>query len=56
MKSILKGIKKIDLFGYKIEINFNRKGSNHRTIFGGCLSILYAIVILAFAILGFTNI
>ena len=56
MNAFLKIIKHLDLFGYKIELNFDRKGLIHKTTFGGCLSILYVLVILSFVSLGFMNI
>ena len=33
-------VKSFDLFGYKIEFNYNRMGTNYRTTCGGFMSIL----------------
>ena len=37
MKSFIKGI---DLFGHIIQLNFNQKGSSHKTTIGGAFSFL----------------
>ena len=39
-----------------IEFNFDKKGSTHKTVFGGCISIFYAIFIIAYSSFGFSNI
>ena len=39
--TVTKAVKKIDVFGYRIEINFNNKGSSHKTFPGGISSILF---------------
>ena len=38
-------IKSFDLFGYKIEFNYNRMGSNYRTTCGGIMSILIQVFV-----------
>ena len=40
MKSIISKIKNKDLFGHVIQLNFNQKGSSHRTVIGGLLSLI----------------
>ena len=37
---IVELIKSQDLFGYKIELIFQKKGSSHPTWLGGCASII----------------
>jgi hypothetical protein len=39
-----------------IEFNFDKKGPTHKTVFGGCISIFYAIFIIAYSSYGFSNI
>lgn len=38
-------VKSFDLFGYKIEFNYNRMGTNYRTTCGGTMSILIQIFV-----------
>ena len=40
---IRKVIKNFDIFGYKVNINFDKKSEVHRTIVGGIISILLGI-------------
>ena len=40
LKQIKSGIRHHDLFGHLININFNRKGSTHKTLIGGLVSII----------------
>ena len=42
--SIKNGIRSHDLFGHIIAINFNRKGSTHKTFIGGLISIFIKIL------------
>ena len=37
MKKFRKYIKKVDIFGHSINLNFNDKGISHKTIIGGPL-------------------
>jgi hypothetical protein len=37
-----------DMFGYKIELNFNKKGSTHKTLCGGLVSILVLTIMLIY--------
>ena len=39
-------IKNIDLFGYKIRLNFNKQGSTFKTSCGAFLSLILYIVVL----------
>jgi hypothetical protein len=50
MTSLSKLLKQIDIYGYQVNLNFNRQGSFHNTVIGGVFSLLTAILI---AILGF---
>ena len=43
--SLSKYITNHDLFGHKIELNFNRKGSSHNTLIGGVVSVLIKVTI-----------
>jgi hypothetical protein len=48
-KGLRQPIKAADIFGYKVNHNFNKKGDVHSTCFGGCLSLAFvaAVVLLA---------
>ena len=48
MSSFQTYIKTHDLFGHKIELNFNKKGSSHNTLIGGVFSILIKMVMLIY--------
>lgn len=39
-KAIKQGIKKYDMFGHVITMNFNEQGNSHQTVLGGAMSIL----------------
>jgi hypothetical protein len=41
-------IKNIDIFGYPIQLNFYEKGTTHKTIIGGILTILYYLFIVGY--------
>ena len=47
-KWLKRNLKKFDMFGKKIELNFNKKGESHKTLKGALQSILIMIVVLAF--------
>ena len=51
IKSLIKGQ---DLFGYTVDLNFNKKGHRHNTIIGGIVSIMVKIV-MVFYIAFLTN-
>ena len=40
MGKLIRAIKKFDIFGHPIELNFNKKGSSHKTLIGGVFSII----------------
>ena len=42
-----------DLFGHPISLGFNKKGSLHKTVFGGICSIIALFLLLAFYGLNF---
>ena len=39
-KALKTGIKKYDMFGHVITMNFNEQGNSHQTVLGGVMSIL----------------
>jgi len=39
-----------DLLGHKIQLNFNKKGSTHKTLIGGILSILIKILMVIYTL------
>ena len=49
-------IKKLDFFGKKVELNFDKNGPTHRTYFGGIITIFYVLFIMAYSIYGFLNV
>ena len=38
-------IKELDMFGYVINLNFNKNGNEYKTIIGGSMSLLIKIII-----------
>ena len=44
-------IKKIDMFGHPIELNFNQSGSRHKTAVGGFFSLFLKGTLLYFSII-----
>ena len=52
MPSISKILKQIDIFGFQVSLNFNRKGSVHNTAIGGFFSLMIGGLI---SYLGYTN-
>ena len=49
MNKLSKRIKNHDMFGHKIEFNYNKRGSSHQTIIGGICSLIIKIMILAYS-------
>ena len=45
--SINNTVKSYDLFGYKLEFNYDKKGTNYKTIGGGIVSILIQMFVLS---------
>lgn len=43
-------LKDIDLFGHPIELNFNSRGSQHNTVFGGFISIFIRSALLFYVV------
>ena len=37
-----------DMFGYKIDLNFNRQGEEHKTLLGGVFSILINVALVTY--------
>ena len=52
MPSISSFLKKIDIFGFQVSLNFNRKSSVHNTVIGGFFTFLIGGLI---AFLGYKN-
>ena len=48
--SLLNYIRENDLFGFPIALNFNKKGSTHKSILGGSVSIFLKLIILIYSI------
>ena len=46
----MKKIKNLDKFGHKVEINFDMKGSDHKTMLGAVCSILLNVNMLVFVL------
>ena len=40
-----------DLFGVPVQFEFNKKGSEHKTVVGGCLSLLIRSLLLIYTII-----
>ena len=47
---IAETVRDIDMFGHRIELNFNNKGSMHKTIVGGFFSIYIRLFLLFYVI------
>ena len=45
LKNTLSEITEHDMFGYVVSLNINKKGDSHKTIYGGCCSIMIKITI-----------
>jgi len=43
--SYFKGIRDKDLFGHNVTLNFNKRGSTHKTLIGGFFSIIVKTII-----------
>ena len=56
MKKLRSLVKKQDIFGKFVLLNFDQKGSTHKTFIGGILSIMFYIFVFATTIYGLTNI
>ena len=47
MKKILKQLKKLDIQGYQISLNYKGKGNNHQTYLGGFVCAIVFMSILS---------
>ena len=47
-------MKSADIFGYKVELNFDKKGSTHQTCCGGLMSLVYFLLMLLVVLTNFT--
>ena len=52
IQKIKKGITYIDIFGYPVHLNFDKKGSFYQNSFGGTISLLYFGMIIYLSIQG----
>jgi hypothetical protein len=43
-------IRNRDMFGYRVELNFNEKGSTHKTLCGGLVSIFVMAILMIFVL------
>ena len=48
MVNIKNHIKNHDLFGYRVDLNFNKRGHSHQTMIGGLISILLKVLIILY--------
>jgi hypothetical protein len=44
----MNAIKQFDIFGYKLKLNFDKKGNEHRTFCGGLISLMIYLMFLCF--------
>ena len=44
----MKKIKNMDKFGHPISLTFNKSGTDHKTLLGGCVSLLITIFMLVY--------
>ena len=56
MGKISRFLKSQDIFGHHVELNFNRKGSTHNTVLGGCASILVKAAMLFYTAILFQKV
>ena len=49
-------VKTCDIFGHKVELNFDKKGSTHQTTCGGFMSQIYMVVMLLVVITNFQSV
>ena len=54
-KNIRKKIKKNDMFGHSVVLNFNRQGETYKTSFGGFISIIINAVLLGYVALRYSK-
>ena len=47
---MLNKFKDIDKFGHKVELNFDRKGSEHKTVIGAIFSVLVNVLMLVYVV------
>ena len=50
VNKIVKSIKNHDIFGSPVSLNFNKDGSNYKTLIGGLFSLLIKVVMILFII------
>lgn len=49
-KSLKRRIKNLDLFGHNVQLNFDKKGTTHKSLLGGIMSLIYLLFIIAFIV------
>ena len=55
MRFIKKGLKKIDVFGYPISLNYKRQGDTFQTIYGGGCTIITISLLFAYFVMLLTR-
>ena len=48
MSSVINWLRNQDVFGQPVQLNFNRNGPNHKTVFGGVVSIFSTSLLLVY--------
>jgi len=52
LSRIKNGMINSDIFGYPVNLNFDKKDSYYKTLFGGILSIIFFLIIIYLSIEG----
>ena len=55
VKQKFKSLRKYDMFGHLIGINFNKRGDRHKTMIGAAFSIIIKICIYLYVLLTFNT-
>ena len=51
MSSFCDKLKGLDFFGHPVRLKFNKKGSEHATLFGGVVSLFLLLGLLAYFVI-----
>ena len=46
-------VKSYDMFGHVVNLNFDKQGPSHKTVFGGAISIFIKIIIYVYVVFNF---
>jgi hypothetical protein len=49
-KSLKRFIKNVDIFGHKVELNFDNKGPSHQSLLGSFMTCLFFAFIVTFVV------